>query len=268
MEAVKAKKHLGQHFLKDEEICNQIANQLNPNGRYKSVLEIGPGMGALTKSLLEQNKAEVYVIDIDKESIVYLHDNFKTLSQQKRIIEGDFLNMDLKTLFGDEPFAVAGNFPYNISSQILFKVLDYRDQVPEVVGMFQKEVAERIAHPPGSKAYGILSVLLQAFYDIKYCFTVDEHKFIPPPKVKSGVIHLVRNQVDKLDCDEKLFKLVVKTAFNQRRKTLRNSLKSLIATSDSLDVIFDKRPEQLSVSEFIYITKIIENLRPIKSQLN
>jgi len=261
MEAVKAKKHLGQHFLKDQDICNQIADELNPNGRYDKILEIGPGMGALTQSLLDQNKAALYVIDIDKESIAYLHDNFKSLSEQKRIIDGDFLKMDLKELFGDAPFAVAGNFPYNISTQILFKVLDYRNQIPEVVGMFQKEVAERIAHPPGSKAYGILSVLLQAFYDIKYCFTVDEHKFIPPPKVKSGVIHLVRNQVETLDCDEKLFKLVVKTAFNQRRKTLRNSLKSLIATVDSLDVIFDRRPEQLSVAEFMYITKMIEKLR-------
>jgi 16S rRNA (adenine1518-N6/adenine1519-N6)-dimethyltransferase len=261
MEAVKAKKHLGQHFLKDQEICNQIADELQPNGRYSKILEIGPGMGALTKSLLEQNKAEIYVIDIDKESIVYLHDNFKILSNQNRIIDGDFLKMDLTQLFGEEPFAVAGNFPYNISSQILFKVLDYRHQIPEVVGMFQKEVAERIAHPPGSKAYGILSVLLQAFYNISYCFTVDEHKFIPPPKVKSGVIRLVRNEVQTLDCDEKLFKLVVKTAFNQRRKTLRNSLKSLIPSANSLDAIFDKRPEQLAVSEFIYITKIIENLR-------
>lgn len=261
MEAVKAKKHLGQHFLKDQDICDQIADQLNPKDSYTKILEIGPGMGALTKSLLEQNKAEIHIIDIDKESIAYLHDNFKTLSDQKRIIEGDFLKMDLKILFGDEPFAVAGNFPYNISSQILFKVLDYRNQIPEVVGMFQKEVAERIAHPPGSKAYGILSVLLQAFYDIKYCFTVDEHKFIPPPKVKSGVIHLVRNQVESLDCDEKLFKLVVKTAFNQRRKTLRNSLKSLINPANSSDVIFDQRPEQLSVAKFIFITKIIEGLR-------
>jgi 16S rRNA (adenine1518-N6/adenine1519-N6)-dimethyltransferase len=261
MEAVKAKKHLGQHFLKDVEICNNIADELQPDGKYKKILEIGPGMGALTEALLNQKKADLYVIDIDKESIIYLHENFKNLSVKNRIIEGDFLTMDLGAIFRDEPFAVAGNFPYNISTQILFKVLDYRNQIPEVVGMFQKEVAERIAHPPGSKAYGILSVLLQAFYDIRYCFTVDEHKFIPPPKVKSGVIHLVRNQVKTLDCDEKLFKLVVKTAFNQRRKTLRNSLKSLIAGVNSSEVLFDKRPEQLSVAEFIYITKKIEQLK-------
>ena len=222
MEAVKAKKHLGQHFLKDDSICDNIANQLTGHGGYSKILEIGPGMGALTKSLLKLPDSDVYVMDIDKESIVYLHENFKELSTNNKIIDGDFLKIDLKEIFGDASFAVAGNFPYNISTQILFKVLEYRDQIPEVVGMFQKEVAERIAHPPGTKAYGILSVFLQAYYDISYCFTVDEDKFIPPPKVKSGVIHLTRNKVEKLDCDEKLFRNVVKTAFNQRRKTIRN----------------------------------------------
>jgi 16S rRNA (adenine1518-N6/adenine1519-N6)-dimethyltransferase len=211
MEAVKAKKHLGQHFLKDASICDNIANQLTGHGGYSKILEIGPGMGALTKSLLKRPDSDVYVMDIDKESIVYLHENFKELSTNNKIIDGDFLKIDLKEIFGDESFAVAGNFPYNISTQILFKVLEYRDQIPEVVGMFQKEVAERIAHPPGTKAYGILSVFLQAYYDISYCFTVDEDKFIPPPKVKSGVIHLTRNKVEKLDCDEKLFRNVVKT---------------------------------------------------------
>jgi 16S rRNA (adenine1518-N6/adenine1519-N6)-dimethyltransferase len=257
MEAVKAKKHLGQHFLKDDSICDKIANQLVGHGDYNKVLEIGPGMGALTKSLLKQDKHEVFVMDIDKESIAYLHENFKTLSENNRIIDGDFLKLDLKKLFGDEPFAVAGNFPYNISSQILFKVLEHRNQIPEVVGMFQKEVAERVAHPPGSKTYGILSVLLQAFYDIRYCFTVDENKFIPPPKVKSGVIHLTRNQVDALDCDEKLFFLVVKTAFNQRRKTIRNSVKSLTGNKDTSNPLFDKRPEQLSVNEFVELCKLL-----------
>jgi 16S rRNA (adenine1518-N6/adenine1519-N6)-dimethyltransferase len=199
----------------------------------------------------------VYVIDIDKESIVYLHENFKELSTNNKIIDGDFLKIDLKQIFGEESFAVAGNFPYNISTQILFKVLEYRDQIPEVVGMFQKEVAERIAHPPGTKAYGILSVFLQAYYDISYCFTVDEDKFIPPPKVKSGVIHLTRNKVEKLDCDEKLFRNVVKTAFNQRRKTIRNSVKSMTGDRDTSLPIFDKRPEQLSVNEFVELTKYL-----------
>lgn len=257
MEAVKAKKHLGQHFLKDDSICDKIANQLVGHGSYSKVLEIGPGMGALTKSLLKDGRYDVFVMDIDKESIAYLHENFKTLSEKNRIIDGDFLKMDLKKLLGEEPYAVAGNFPYNISTQILFKVLEHRNQIPEVVGMFQKEVAERVAHPPGSKTYGILSVLLQAFYDIRYCFTVDENKFIPPPKVKSGVIHLTRNNVDKLDCDEKLFFTVVKTAFNQRRKTIRNSVKSLCADKDTSGPLFDKRPEQLSVSEFVELCKIL-----------
>lgn len=258
MEAVKAKKHLGQHFLKDLSICDKIVDQLSKNRTYSKILEIGPGMGALTKSLLKLENVEVYVMDIDKESIAYLHDNFLELSKSERILDADFLRADLASLFGTEPFAVAGNFPYNISSQILFKILENRHQIPEVVGMFQKEVADRVAEGPGSKTYGILSVLLQAFYDIRYCFSVDENKFIPPPKVKSGVIHLTRNQVDKLDCDEKLFTLVVKTAFNQRRKTLRNSLKSIMNGIDASDEIFNKRPEQLSVSQFIQITRMVE----------
>jgi 16S rRNA (adenine1518-N6/adenine1519-N6)-dimethyltransferase len=257
MEAVKAKKHLGQHFLKDASICDDIANQLTGHDGYSKILEIGPGMGALTKSLLKRPDSDVYVMDIDKESIVYLHENFKELSTNNKIIDGDFLKIDLKQIFGEESFAVAGNFPYNISTQILFKVLEYRDQIPEVVGMFQKEVAERIAHPPGTKAYGILSVFLQAYYDISYCFTVDEDKFIPPPKVKSGVIHLTRNKVEKLDCDEKLFRNVVKTAFNQRRKTIRNSVKSMTGDRDTSLPIFDKRPEQLSVNEFVELTKYL-----------
>ena len=257
MEAVKAKKHLGQHFLKDDSICDNIANQLTGHGGYSKILEIGPGMGALTKSLLKRPDSDVYVMDIDKESIVYLHENFKELSTNNKIIDGDFLKIDLKEIFGDASFAVAGNFPYNISTQILFKVLEYRDQIPEVVGMFQKEVAERIAHPPGTKAYGILSVFLQAYYDISYCFTVDEDKFIPPTKVKSGVIHLTRNKVEKLDCDEKLFRNVVKTAFNQRRKTIRNSVKSMTGDRDTSLPIFDKRPEQLSVNEFVELTKYL-----------
>jgi 16S rRNA (adenine1518-N6/adenine1519-N6)-dimethyltransferase len=258
MEAVKAKKHLGQHFIKDLSICDRIASELTFHGNYTKILEIGPGMGALTTSLLRLSNMELFVMDVDKESINYLHDNFKELSAKNRILEGDFLKTDLNELFGKEKIAVVGNFPYNISSQILFKVLEYRDQIPEIVGMFQKEVAQRIAEGPGSKNYGILSVFLQAFYDIRYCFSVDEDKFIPPPKVKSGVIHLTRNKVEKLNCDEKVFKLVVKTAFNQRRKTLRNSLKSLTGTLDTSLEIFNKRPETLSVDEFVFLTQFIQ----------
>jgi 16S rRNA (adenine1518-N6/adenine1519-N6)-dimethyltransferase len=212
-------------------------------------------MGALTEFLLLADTYETSVMDVDTESIAYLETHFPKL--HGRIFEADFLKVDLKKYMGEEPFAVAGNFPYNISSQILFKVLDYRNQIPEVVGMFQKEVAERVAEKPGTKTYGILSVLLQAFYDITYCFTVHEHVFNPPPKVKSGVIRLVRNNREKLDCDEALFIRVVKTAFNQRRKTLRNSLKSLTGDLVTDDPIFELRPERLGVEEFIYLTKLI-----------
>lgn len=256
---VKAKKHLGQHFLTDKKICMDIANELSQTDRYQKVLEIGPGMGALTEFLLQRNEFTTYVMDIDTESIHYLEQHFPALDG--RIIEADFLREDLTKYMGNEPFAIAGNFPYNISSQILFRVIDYRDQIPEVVGMFQKEVAERIAEPPGSKAYGILSVFLQAFYDIRYCFTVDEHVFNPPPKVKSGVIQLVRNHREKLSCDENLFKRVVKTAFNQRRKTLRNSLKSMLNGGETTDPIFDLRPERLGVEDFIRLTEIIESYK-------
>ncbi|GAA0876763.1 16S rRNA (adenine(1518)-N(6)/adenine(1519)-N(6)) -dimethyltransferase RsmA [Wandonia haliotis] len=254
---VKAKKHLGQHFLNAPEICQQIADELKNEGEaYKKVLEIGPGMGALTTYLLKRNDFDTYVIDIDTESIDYLKSNFPDL--KGRIFEGDFLKEDFDRYFGAEPFAIAGNFPYNISSQILFKIVENRDQVPEVVGMFQKEVAERVAEGPGKKAYGILSVFLQAFYDIRYCFTVDEHVFTPPPKVKSGVIRMVRNQRERLDCDEELFKRVVKMAFNQRRKTLRNSLKPLLAGLDTSQEIFNLRPERLSVDDFIELTNRVD----------
>jgi 16S rRNA (adenine1518-N6/adenine1519-N6)-dimethyltransferase len=222
------------------------------------VLEVGPGMGVLTKYLLQENKFETSIIDIDRESIAFLHKNFPALGD--RIIENDFLKIDLGKYFGNSPFAVIGNFPYNISTQILFKVLDHKEQVPEVVGMFQKEVAERIASPPGNKAYGILSVLLQAFYNIEYLFTVHENVFSPPPKVKSAVIRLTRNNVQHLDCDEVLFKKVVKAGFNQRRKTLRNALKQLMNenNTDAANVPFlDKRAEQLSVQDFIDLTKSV-----------
>jgi 16S rRNA (adenine1518-N6/adenine1519-N6)-dimethyltransferase len=256
---VRAKKHLGQHFLRDEQIAEKIVRSLMHTGHYKKVLEVGPGMGVLTRYLLQQTQFETSVIDIDRESIAYLQRNFPGLGG--RIIEADFLHMDFRECFGTAPFAVIGNFPYNISSQILFKVLDHKNQVPEVVGMFQKEVAERIASPPGNKTYGILSVLLQAWYDIEYLFTVHENVFSPPPKVKSAVIRLTRNKVQQLDCDEALFKKTVKAGFNQRRKTLRNALKQLMAgcNADAAKVPFlDKRAEQLSVQDFIRLTREIQ----------
>lgn len=252
---VRAKKHLGQHFLKDENIAEKIANTLSFEG-YSKVLEIGPGMGVLTKFLLDK-KGTTYVIEIDPESVDYLKANYLGLSD--RIIEKNFLKFDLTTIFNKEQFAVIGNFPYNISTQIVFKTLEMRDQIPEFSGMFQKEVAERICRKEGSKVYGILSVLTQAFYDAEYLFTVPPQVFSPPPKVDSGVLRLKRKENYKLKCDEKFFFKVVKTSFNQRRKTLRNSLKSF-NLSDKLkaNVIFDKRPEQLSVEAFIELTDLIE----------
>jgi 16S rRNA (adenine1518-N6/adenine1519-N6)-dimethyltransferase len=254
---VKAKKHLGQHFLIDQNVSRKIAQQFQAHRGCHNVLEIGPGMGALTKFLIEEPTNRVWVMDIDSESIVYLHANFPELDG--RIIEADFLKDNLKTYFGDEPFAVVGNFPYNISSQILFRCLDFRNQVPEIMGMFQKEVAERIAEKPGTKTYGIISVLLQTFYDIEYCFTVDEHVFDPPPKVKSGVIRLTRNDRDTLPCDEKKFIQVVKACFNQRRKMIRNSVKAFITEGGEFEHRFlTERPEQLSVDDFIELTVALE----------
>lgn len=252
---VRAKKHLGQHFLKDENIARKIVASLSREG-YGKVLEVGPGMGVLTKYLLEDPSLQTWVIDIDTESIAYLEEHFPSL--KGHIISGDFLRLDLAKLFG-QPFAIIGNFPYNISSQILFHALEHRNLVPEIVGMFQKEVAERVAAPPGSKTYGILSVLLQAFYRIEYLFTVSESVFNPPPKVKSAVIRLRRNEVQHLDCDEALFFRVVKAAFNQRRKTLRNSVRAFKVKPgfEGYD-IFSKRPEQLSVKEFVSLTNMLE----------
>jgi len=252
---VKPKKHLGQHFLKDESICMDIADALTGFGGYKNVIEVGPGTGALTKYLLEKD-FETSVIEIDGESIVYLKEHYPDLT----IYDQDFLKTPFDT-YGEGLVAVAGNFPYNISSQILFRIVDEKDRVPEVVGMFQKEVAERIAEGPGTKKYGVISVLLQAWYDIEYLFTVDEHVFDPPPKVKSGVIRLQRNDKTSLGCDEKLFKQVVKAGFSQRRKTLRNSLKPLIGDLDKSLPIFGERPEQLSVDQFVSITLMIEESR-------
>ncbi len=249
---VRAKKHLGQHFLKDESIASKIADSLSMEG-YQNVLEIGPGMGVLTKYLLKKDKT-IWVVEIDTESIDYLKSHYLQLSD--RIINTDFLKMDLKTYFKDAPLAIIGNFPYNISSQIVFKAIEYRDQIPEFSGMFQKEVAQRITADPGSKIYGILSVLTQAFYEAEYLFTVPPSVFNPPPRVDSGVLRLVRKKDYSLPVDTSYFFRVVKTAFNQRRKTLRNSLKSF-QISDKLkeDAIFALRPEQLTVQQFIELTK-------------
>ena len=255
MEAVKAKKHLGQHFLKDESIAKDIADTLSLEG-YNDVLEIGPGMGVLTKYLLNKD-TNVYVVEIDPESVVYLDQNYPKLKD--KIIAKDFLKYNINEVFDGKQFAIIGNFPYNISTQIVFRALEYRNQIPEFAGMFQKEVAQRICEKKGTKAYGILSVLVQAFFDAEYLFTVDEHVFIPPPKVKSGVLRLRRKANFTLPCSEKLFFSVVKTAFQQRRKTMRNSLKTM-NLSDALrqDKIFDLRPEQLDVSQFIALTQKIE----------
>ncbi|KAB1158960.1 MULTISPECIES: 16S rRNA (adenine(1518)-N(6)/adenine(1519)-N(6))-dimethyltransferase RsmA [Tenacibaculum] len=262
---VRAKKHLGQHFLTDENIAKKIADSLTENG-YDNVLEIGPGMGVLTKYLLEK-KPKVTVMELDSESVEYLKETFPlehikldTSSEKFTIIEGDFLKKDITDTFNKEQIAIIGNFPYNISSQIVFKAIENRDFVPEFSGMFQKEVALRIAEKEGSKTYGILSVLTQAFYDAEYLFTVPPTVFNPPPKVDSGVIRLIRKKDYSLPVDEKLFFRVVKTAFNQRRKMLRSSLKSL-DLSDTLkeDPIFAMRPEQLSVQKFIELTAKIAN---------
>ena len=254
MTQVRAKKHLGQHFLRDLEVARRIAASLPLDGRT-SVLEIGPGTGVLTQFLLENPDIDLTAVELDSESVVYLHQHFPQL----KVVEADFLKMDLKSLFSDK-FCVIGNLPYNISSQIFFKMLDNKNQIPCLVGMIQKEVAERMAAKEGNKTYGILSVLMQAYYSIDYLFTVHEHVFDPPPKVKSAVIRLTRNDVSRINCDEKLFKTVVKTAFNQRRKQMRNSLKPLIAKENPVfaDPIFDKRPEQLSVDAFIELTNMIE----------
>ena len=258
MEKVKPKKHLGQHFLKDLSIAERIAQLVKGHGGVSKVLEIGPGMGVLTDFLLK-NPQELYLIEIDRESISYLSQKYILL--QGRIIEGDFLKYDFASIFSDQ-YAIVGNFPYNISSQIFFKVLEEKNKVTEVVCMLQKEVAQRIASPKGNKDYGILSVLLQAWYDIEYLFTVPPSVFNPPPKVNSGVIRLYRNQTKKLDCDEKLFKQVVKAGFGNRRKTLRNSLKSFQLMEEfKSHPILDKRAEQLDVSDFVFLTQQIQKSR-------
>ena len=254
--AVKAKKHLGQHFLKDENIAKKIADTLTQEN-YKNVLEIGPGMGVLTKYLIDKD-LDVIAMELDQESVNYLNEHYK--NKNLKVIPADFLKFDLSNFFNGKPYAITGNFPYNISTQIVFKTLEWRDQIPEFTGMFQKEVAKRICEKEGSKAYGILSVLVQAFYDAEYLFTVPPSVFNPPPKVDSGVLRLIRKENYTLPCDEKMLFKVVKTAFQQRRKTLRNSLK-VFNLSDKLkeDAIFGQRPEQLSVAEFIMLTQKLEN---------
>ena len=285
---VRAKKALGQHFLTDQSIARRIVDTLSsagplsedfatlipptPDGAGRDVLEIGPGMGVLTQYLLERDDIDLKAVELDGESVDYLLTHFPGL--QGRLLQADFLRLPLERIFPG-PFMVIGNFPYNISSQIFFKILDHKDRIPEVVGMVQKEVAERIAEKPGSKTYGILSVLLQAWYDIEYCFTVGSGAFSPPPKVQSAVIRLTRNSRTSLGCDEKLFKQVVKTAFNQRRKTLRNALKPLLPNSQALtqldlvksnqvklDNMLELRAERLSVEDFAALTNAIGQITP------
>ena len=254
MSKVRAKKHLGQHFLTDLEIAQNIAHSLDTS-RHNSILEVGPGMGVLTKYLLNLD-SEVFVIEIDKESVHYLKNHLPKL--ENHIIEGDFLQLPIEEIFKDK-VGIIGNFPYNISSQILFKAVDHKNTISEIIGMFQKEVAERVASPPGKKAYGIISVLLQCYYDIEYLFTVNEDVFDPPPKVKSAVIRLRRNEREDLPCDEKKFIRTVKTAFSMRRKTLRNALKSLNLVDEiKAKKFLDLRAEQLSVEDFFELTDCFE----------
>ena len=256
MKLVKPKKFLGQHFLKDLQVAQDIADTVDACPDLP-ILEVGPGMGVLTQFLIPKGR-QLKVVELDFESVAYLRENFAQLGDN--IIEKDFLRMDLAELFDGKPFVLTGNYPYNISSQIFFKMLDYKDLIPCCTGMIQKEVAERIAAAPGNKTYGILSILIQAWYKVEYLFTVHEHVFNPPPKVKSAVIRMTRNETIDLGCNEKLFKQIVKTTFNQRRKTLRNSISTILDKSHPLsaDAIFNKRPEQLSVEDFIDLTNRVE----------
>ena len=266
MGLVKPKKFLGQHFLKDLSIAKDIADTVDECPGLP-ILEVGPGMGVLTQFLMEKGR-EVKVVELDFESVAYLRENFPAL--EGNIIEDDFLKLKLEKLFDGRPFVLTGNYPYNISSQIFFKMLDYKDQIPCCTGMIQKEVAERIAAGPGSKTYGILSILIQAWYKVEYLFTVHEHVFNPPPKVKSAVIRMTRNETKELGCNERLFKLIVKTTFNQRRKTLRNSISSILEKGNPLsnDPVFNKRPEQLSVQEFIELTNRVETALKDKADID
>ena len=266
MGLVKPKKFLGQHFLKDLSIAKDIADTVDECPGLP-ILEVGPGMGVLTQFLMEKGR-EVKVVELDFESVAYLRENFPAL--EGNIIEDDFLKLKLEKLFDGRPFVLTGNYPYNISSQIFFKMLDYKDLIPCCTGMIQKEVAERIAARPGSKTYGILSIVNQAWYKVEYLFTVHEHVFNPPPKVKSAVIRMTRNETKELGCNERLFKLIVKTTFNQRRKTLRNSISSILEKGNPLsnDPVFNKRPEQLSVQEFIELTNRVETALKDKADID
>lgn len=256
---LKAKKSYGQHFLTSEAITEQIADGLRLQGAYGQVLEIGPGRGMLTKYLLEKDY-QLLVVEADRDMVQYLQRHFPALKE--RIIPADFLKLKLEDFFGSAPFGLIGNFPYNISSQILFRMLDYKAQIPEMVGMFQKEVAERVVAGPGNKDYGVISVLVQAFYEGEYLFTVDKSHFDPPPQVQSGVIRLLRKANQDLGCDEALFRTVVKTAFGQRRKMLRNTLKPLFGDTSLMDdPFFQKRPEQLSVADYVQLTLRISGQR-------
>lgn len=256
MKLVRPKKFLGQHFLKDLQVAQDIADTVDTCPDLP-ILEVGPGMGVLTQFLIPKGRP-LKVVELDFESVAYLKENFVQLGDN--IIEQDFLKMDLNSLFDGKPFVLTGNYPYNISSQIFFKMLEYKDLIPCCTGMIQKEVAERIAAKPGNKTYGILSVLIQAWYRVEYLFTVHEHVFNPPPKVKSAVIRMTRNETQDLGCNEKLFKQIVKTTFNQRRKTLRNSISPILDKNSPLsaDPLFNKRPEQLSVEDFIELTNRVE----------
>jgi 16S rRNA (adenine1518-N6/adenine1519-N6)-dimethyltransferase len=260
---VKPKKHLGQHFLTDKNIAEKIVRQLS--GKYSAIVEVGAGTGVLTSILIDRLGYKLHVVEIDEESVAYLQAHYPALDNN--LLHADFLKTDLSQ-FATNEIAIIGNFPYNISSQIFFHVLDFKHQVAEVVCMIQKEVAQRIAAPPGSKTYGILSVLLQAWYDIEYCFTVNEQVFFPPPKVKSAVIRLKRNKHVSLGCDEDVFQQVVKKAFNQRRKTLRNGLREIVAPALLSDPIFNRRAEQLAVDEFVWITRLISDSRTYSSRID
>ena len=257
---VRPKKSLGQHFLTDLSVASRIADTVDSCPSIP-ILELGPGMGVLTQYLMQKER-ELKVVEIDRESVEYLHSHYPSLNDN--ILGTDFLKMDLSTVFDGRPFVLTGNYPYNISSQIFFKMLDYKDFIPCCTGMIQKEVAERLASAPGSKVYGVLSILIQAWYDVEYLFTVDEHVFDPPPKVKSAVIRLTRNDKTSLGCDERLFRRIVKTVFTMRRKMLRNGMKQIVGNDAPMlsDPLFNKRPEQLSINDFIELTNRVALSHP------
>ncbi len=257
---VRPKKSLGQHFLTDLSVASRIADTVDSCPSIP-ILELGPGMGVLTQYLMQKER-ELKVVEIDRESVEYLHSHYPSLHDN--ILGADFLKMDLSSVFSGRPFVLTGNYPYNISSQIFFKMLDYKDFIPCCTGMIQKEVAERLASAPGSKVYGVLSILIQAWYDVEYLFTVDEHVFDPPPKVKSAVIRLTRNDKTSLGCDERLFRRIVKTVFTMRRKMLRNGMKQIIGSDAPMlsDPLFNKRPEQLSIDDFIELTNRVSLSHP------